>query len=117
MRAEVLGSRDCSALSNKDGDAPRAKSEKIRCAPGFGKNHNREKQGTTEEKSALVVTTGEGWSTVLKRLQCFEQQRQRCSLSKKREDKMCSWVRQEPQQREARNTSNYSQECVGSHDG
>ena len=58
----------------------------------------------TEEKSALVVAAGESWSTVIKRLQCLRQQRQRCSVSKKRENKMCFWVRSGPQQREARNT-------------
>jgi len=41
---------------------------KTGCAPAFGKNHNREKQGTTEEKNAFVVATGQGWSIVLKRL-------------------------------------------------
>ena len=62
----------------------------------------------TEENSALVVTTGEGWSTVPNRLQCFDQQRQRCSLSRKREDKKFSWVRQEPQQRGAMRTEEKS---------
>jgi len=62
----------------------------------------------TEENSALVVSTGEGWSTVPNRLQCFDQQRQRCSLSRKREDQKFSWVRQEPQQRGAMRTEEKS---------
>jgi len=71
----------------------------------------------TEENSALVVATGESWSTVLKRLQCLEQQSQRCSLRKKREDKMCCWLQQEPRLKDARKTTENSALVVATEEG